>query len=57
MVTKTVRGIRQWSTGSPLAVYAQPLHDTKIGIGRNTPLSHGAFAYMVTTFSVHVTAS
>jgi len=49
MVTQTVRAIRQKSTESPLAVHAQLLHDAKIGVGRNTPLPQGAFAYMVNT--------
>jgi len=57
MVTQTVRAIRQRSVESPLAVHVQLLHDRKIGVGRNTPLPHGAFACMVTTHCVHVTAS
>jgi len=52
-----VKAIGQRSTESPLAVHAQHLHDTKIVVGRNTPLPHGALAYMVPKHTVHVTAS
>jgi len=56
MLTQTVRAIRQRSTESTLAVHAQLVHDTKIGVGRNTPLPRGTFAYMVTTHYAQVTA-